>query len=51
MGKHSKQPEKDLADQDSGTFSGDLNGNLLKVEDRPKTFERDFSGVQGFEYF
>jgi hypothetical protein len=49
MGKHTL--EEDKADQDSGTFSGDVF-DITPVEEKPtRTFESDSGGVQRFEYF
>ncbi len=45
MGKRSK----DIADQNDGSFSGDLRDGRQEVG--PRTMERDSGGVQGFEYF
>lgn len=49
MGKHSVREDK--ADQDSGTFSGDVFAIPADPEKPTRTFESDDGGVQGFEYF
>lgn len=53
MGKHRADgtQEVDKADEDSGTFSGDLNTRPSRPANTARTFESDDAGVEGFEYF
>lgn len=53
MGKHRAEGVKveDKADQDSGTFSGDLNSRPPRPAGNVRTFESDDADVEGFEYF